>query len=379
MRSWLLPENIEDLLPPQAWRVERLRRALLDLFRSHGYELIAPPTIEFLESLLTGAGRDLDLKTFKLVDQISGRMLGVRADITPQAARIDAHLLNREGVTRLCYAGNVLHTLPDGFHAWREPIQVGAELYGHAGAEADLEIQRLLLESFAVAGVSDIQLDIGHIGIPRALTSSVTQDGAREQALFDALRAKDRAELEELTRSFDTTTRDALRALPGLYGGAEILDEAASCLPGLPDIGAALENLRKLANGLAGAGARICFDLSEVRGYHYHNGVVFSAYAGGRAQAVAAGGRYDGAGAAFGRSRPATGFSLELRQLAELCSMDEPRASIAAPALDDPGLDARIRALRAEGEAVVRTLPGEREGFGRRLEPRGDAWVVVEN
>jgi ATP phosphoribosyltransferase regulatory subunit len=384
MRSWLLPEHIEDLLPPQAARVERLRRALLDLFRVHGFELIAPPSIEFIESLLTGAGRDLDLKTFKLVDQISGRMLGVRADITPQAARIDAHLLGREGIARLCYAGNVLHTLPDGFHAWREPIQVGAELYGHAGVEADIEIQRLLLEAFAVAGVGEVQLDIGHVGIARALSAHAGLSGEREQALFDALRAKDRPEVNELTRALDASVRAALCALPGWYGGVEVLDAARARLPDLPGIGAALDALHSLARGLADSDARVCFDLSELRGYHYHNGVVFSAYAGGRAHAVAAGGRYDGAGAAFGRARPATGFSLELRQLAELADLPDPVAPVVAPALNDSStndgmLDAKVRELRAAGVAVVRALPGESNAGGRRLALRDGAWTVIED
>ena len=317
MRAWLLPENIEDVLPPKAWKLEGVRRAMLDLFRGRGYELVVPPLIEYVDSLLTGAGSDLDLKTFKLVDQLSGRMMGVRADMTPQVARIDAHLLGHNPVNRLCYAGSVLHTVPDGVYHSREPMQLGAELYGVPGVEGDLEILSLMLDALQAAGLKNIQLDIGHVGIYRALVEDGRIPAELEQALFKALQSKAGDEVRTLCVGLDSRLADALVALTQLYGGAEILPAARAMLPGTPRIHAALDTLTHLAKSLEGRGIELALDLAELRGYGYHSGVVFAAYTGGHSRAIALGGRYDEAGKAFGQARPATGFSLDLRELVE--------------------------------------------------------------
>jgi ATP phosphoribosyltransferase regulatory subunit len=311
--KWLLPEFIEDILPPQAMRIERLRRAILDLFFARGYELVMPPLIEYTDSLLTGTGHDLELRTFKVVDQLSGRMMGLRADITPQVARIDAHLLNREGITRLCYCGSVLHTRPAGPAATREPIQIGAELYGEPGVDGDVEILQLLCEALGLAGVKNARVDVGHVAVFRALARAAGISAQAESELFESLQKKDVPAVRMLTQSLGRNARDALLALPDLYGGAEILDEAERRLPKLPELERSLATLRRLAT--------VCslpagFDLAELRGYHYHSGVVFDAYCDGVAGAVARGGRYDEVGRAFGRARPATGFSIDLRALA---------------------------------------------------------------
>lgn len=314
MTAWLLPENVEDVLPPQAWRMEDMRRGLLDLFRSRGYQLVIPPLMEYLDSLLTGVGADLDLKTFKLVDQLSGRLMGVRADITPQVARIDAHLLGANAVNRLCYAGSVLHTQSDGFHRSREPIQVGAELYGEAGSQADLEILSLMLDGLAACGVKTLQLDIGHVGVYRALAQEASLSDEVEHQLFGALQAKDGSAVDVLTAGLPAALRDAFSALPQLYGDRGVLAEARARLPQLASVAAALDTLEAIDQGLAVVD--VAYDLAELRGYGYHSGVVFAAYTGGRSQAIAQGGRYDEVGRVFGRARPATGFSLDLRELA---------------------------------------------------------------
>ena len=313
MRTWVLPEYIEDILPLEAARLERLRRDLLDLFRAQGYELVMPPLLEYLESLLTGTGHDLDLRTFKLVDQLSGRMMGVRADITPQVARIDAHLLNRKGVTRLCYCGSVLHALPASPGATRELIQIGAEIYGQAGLAGDLEIQALLCRALAVAGVRGARLDLGHVAVFRAIVRAARVAAALEGELFEALQKKDVPGLRQLARNLDSKTRSALALLPELYGGPEVLALAAKKLPRIPELTRALATLRALAKACP---IPASFDLAELRGYHYHSGVVFDAYCEGVPGAIARGGRYDQVGRAFGRLRPATGFSINLRSLA---------------------------------------------------------------
>ncbi len=317
MRAWLLPENIEDVLPPKAWKLEGVRRAMLDLFRARGYELVMPPLIEYVDSLLTGAGTDLDLKTFKLVDQLSGRMMGVRADMTPQVARIDAHLLGRNPVNRLCYAGSVLHTVPDGVYRSREPMQLGAELYGVAGVDGDLEILGLMLDALQAAGLKNIQLDIGHVGIYRALVEEADLPAELEEALFRALQTKAADEVSALCEGLDPKLGQALVALTQLYGGMDTLEAARKALPHNASIQAALDTLAHLAKSLEGRGIELALDLAELRGYGYHSGVVFAAYTGGHSRAIALGGRYDEAGKAFGRARPATGFSLDLRELVE--------------------------------------------------------------
>ena len=310
---WLLPEYIEDILPAEAARIERLRRAILDLFAHSGYALVMPPLLEYMDSLLTGTGHDLDVRTFKVVDQFSGRMMGLRADITPQVARIDAHLLNRKGVTRLCYCGSVLHTRPAGPAATREPIQIGAEVFGHAGVQSDLEVQRLLCRALALARVNKVRMDIGHVAVFRSIVHAAKVGAPLEARLFEALQRKDKPALRQLARSVGARTREALLLLPELYGGAEVLSLAEKKLPKLPALVRALATLRALAKACP---VPASFDLAELRGYHYHSGVVFDAYCEGLAGAVGRGGRYDEVGKAFGRARPATGFSIDLRSLA---------------------------------------------------------------
>jgi len=313
--KWLLPEYVEDILPPEAMRIEGLRRKILDLFFRSGFELVIPPLLEYTDSLLTGTGHDLELRTFKVVDQLSGRTMGVRADLTPQVARIDAHLLNRRGVTRLCYCGSVLHTRPASPGATREPIQIGAEIFGEAGSAADLEIQRLLCDALALAGARGARLDVGHVAVFRSIVRAEKADGESESALFEALQRKDKPAIASLTGKMSAKARDALRLLPDLYGGPEILDDAEKRLPRLKDLRLALETLRALAKACP---IPVSFDLAELRGYHYHSGVVFDAYCDGAAGAVARGGRYDEVGKAFGRARPATGFSIDLRGIADV-------------------------------------------------------------
>ena len=310
--KWVLPEYIEDILPAQAMRIERLRRRLLDLFFSKGYEFVIPPLLEYMDSLLTGTGHDLELRTFKVVDQVSGRMMGVRADITPQVARIDAHLLNRKGVTRLCYCGSVLHTRPAVPGATREPIQLGAEMYGEAGVAADVEMLELLCQALELAGARNPRIDIGHVAVFRAIAHAARVDGEREAELFEALQRKDVPALNSLTKKLAAKSREALLLLPSLYGGAEVLDEAEKRLPRIAEITQALATLRRLAKACKFPAS---FDLAELRGYHYHSGVVFDAYCDGVTGAVARGGRYDEVGKAFGRARPDTGFSIDLRNL----------------------------------------------------------------
>ena len=311
--KWLLPEFIEDILPAEAMRIERLRRRILDLFFRKDYQLVMPPLLEYMDSLLTGTGHDLELRTFKVVDQLSGRMMGLRADITPQVARIDAHLLNRKGVTRLCYCGAVLHTRPASPGATREPLQIGAEMYGEAGSRADLEILRLLCEALRLAGARRARIDIGHVAVFRSIVRAARVRPELEGELFEALQKKDAAALAGLTRRLPAKVRAALRLLPELYGGPEVLAVAARKLPDIDSLKKALATLRALARACP---IPASFDLAELRGYHYHSGVVFDAYCGGVSGAVARGGRYDEVGKAFGRARPATGFSIDLRSLA---------------------------------------------------------------
>ncbi len=377
--NWLLPEYIADALPHEATQIESLRRAVLDLFRGRGYELVMPPLLEHLNSLLTGSGQDLRLRTFQLVDQLSGRTLGVRADMTPQVARIDAHLLNRQGVTRLCYCDSVLHTLPASLAASREPIQLGAELYGYAGVEADLEAIRLMAAALVRAGAPSSRIDLGHVGVFRALACAAGLEAETEAAVLQLLQVKDIPGLEQRCAEFSEPYRSAFLRLPLLYGGAEILDAALRQLPPLPEITGALTTLRQLQTAMPEL--PLSFDLSDLRGYHYHNGVVFAAYCTGFPSAIALGGRYDGAGEAFGRSRPATGFSMDLREVARLAAASPPASVIVAPyAANDSALTEAMASLRVQGEIVVELLPGETEVEGllcdRQLVERGGQWIV---
>jgi ATP phosphoribosyltransferase regulatory subunit len=386
MRKWLLPEAIEDVLPVEAARVEALRNSLLEHFHTHGYRLVSPPLIEHLDSLLTGAGRDLDLLTFKMVDPLSGRMLGLRADTTPQVARIDAHLLNEPGVTRLCYAGSVLRTAAPGPGATREVVQIGSELYGHGGIAADREVMQLLLSALVRAGASGMHLDLGHVGVYRALAHAAGFDATGEgndTELFNALRDKDFPALHELTHALPAASRDALRALAGLYGPAhETIEAARKVLPDLPEVGHALDAIASLAAVAEGVDA-IHVDLADLRGYHYYTGATFSVFAtrdGGAVVDCGRGGRYDGVGRAFGRARPATGFTLDLRRLATLVCDSGAADAIVAPDDPDPALASQVALLRSRGEAVVVALPGEAaEGTSARrtLERHGNEWRVV--
>lgn len=378
---WVLPDHIQDALPSDAHQLETLRRRLLDAFRVRGYQLVMPPLLEYLDSLTTGAGRDLALRTFTLVDQLSGRTMGVRADMTPQVTRIDAHLLNRQGVSRLCYCGSVLHTLPSTLTATREPLQLGAELYGHAGIEADVEILRLLAEVLRLAEVPASRIDIGHVGIFHALAARAGLVPGREEELFGLLQAKDVPELRRVLADVAEPARSALLALPELYGGPEVLDEAAARLPQDAEITALLDELRQLAAALADL--PVSFDLADLRGYHYHSGVVFAAYGADSPAALALGGRYDRVGKAFGRARPAVGFSLDLRELVwRLPTATAMAGAVLAPLDADAALAEEVAVLRARGEIVVTALPGHdgtwnEAGCDRQLVKRGDRWAVV--
>jgi ATP phosphoribosyltransferase regulatory subunit len=385
---WLLPEGIEEVLPEGAWRLELLRRRLLDLFSAWGYELVLPPFIEYLESLLVGTGNDLDLQTFKLTDQLSGRLMGVRADMTPQVARIDAHRLKRETPTRLCYMGTVLRTRPEGHGGSRSPLQVGAELYGHAGIDSDVEVLRLMLAMLRAAGLDQLYLDLGHVGIFRGLTRQAGLDSAQEAQLFDALQRKSRPDISVLLASLTLTddVRRMLLQLADLNGGEDALAEARKALaPASAEVLAALDNLEAIAGAVSRAlpGTPLHFDLAELRGYHYHTGVVFAAYAPGSGQAVAQGGRYDDIGRVFGRARPATGFSADLKALLTLSTATLPGVrGIFAPCADDPALARQVEDLRADGERVVCALPGQQGdaaamGCDRQLALRDGRWQVV--
>lgn len=356
MPNWLLPEHIADVLPSEARKIEELRRSLLDNFRLYGYELVMPPLLEYLESLLTGAGQTMDLRTFKLIDQLSGRTMGVRADMTTQVARIDAHLLNRISVTRLCYAGSVLHTRPSGLHATREPLQIGAEIYGHAGLEADAEIQKLVLASLELAGITQVRLDLCHVDVLRELLKNDERAIQYEAELFSLLEAKDIPGLRLISAEFSAVTRSALLVLPTLYGDISVIDRARAVLPGLPNILKALDELDLLVS-LVGT-TNITIDLADLRGYQYHSGIMFAAYVPGLPNAVARGGRYDHVGEAFGRARPATGFSMDLRELARLLPGAKRKQAILAPWSGDSSLQIKINDLRNAGEIVIQSLPG---------------------
>ncbi|MDP1658043.1 MAG: ATP phosphoribosyltransferase regulatory subunit [Methylotenera sp.] len=383
MRNWLLPEYIEDVLPAEAARIEALRRTLLDLFRVHGYQYVIPPMLEYMESLITGVGHDLDLATFKVVDQLTGRLMGVRADMTPQAARIDAHLLNHQGITRLCYAGSVLRTKPDGLAQTREPLQLGAELYGHAGVASDIEIQRLLIKALQAIGIGQVHIDFSHVNIFGSLIESCQINPQLEQALYAALQSKDQSAVANLATDLDKATREALLHLTELNGDKSILAKAIKLLPATPAIQHALEDLVKVSAALDDLGVTVSFDLSELRGYHYHSGIVFAAYAQGYKGPLALGGRYDEVGQSFGRARPATGFSLDLRGIATALPPAKSAMAIFAPVSDDKTLASKIDVLRAEGHIVVQGLAGVESSMtelncNKKLEHYKSGWHVVD-
>ena len=417
MPAWLLPDQISDILPGEAKRLETLRRALLDLYAGYGYALVQPPLIEHVESLLIHQARDLDLRTFKVVDQASGRLLGLRADITPQVARIDAHQIPNQGVTRLCYAGSVLHAQPAGLLSSREPVQVGCELFGHPGLEADLEVQELALASLDAAGIQQVRLDLSHRGVFLALRDQDPALAAIENEVLPALQSKDAVRLEELLGTgrlasvnssaasggtsgrveVSPESRSALLALLSLYGPANgadnVIEQARRVLPQQPRIQQALDRLQAVANSAMFNEHPQCgltVDFADLRGYRYHNGVMFSIYCEGLPNAVVRGGRYDGAGGLFGRARPATGFSLELRELLEItrpqvgsqaAPLGQPGLApntIAAPWIDDSSLRGAISALRAKGETVIRLPDAELGAWpGRKLAHQAGGWKVA--
>jgi len=382
--AWLLPEHIADVLPAQARQVERMRRTLLDVAGGYGYELVIPPLIEHLESLLSSTNKKLDLHTFKLVDQLSNRTVDMRADSTPQVARIDAHLLNRDSVTRLCYCGPLLHTLPSGLHGTREPLQFGAEIFGHPGLEADLEVIDLALDCAQAVGLQTPTLDMSDARIVRGLLAGAPIDVSRIHALVEALAAKDLALVSELSADLPSETRDGLHGLLRMYGGDEVLSVAEELLPKRPLISAALHDLRLLARHVREAypEVRVGYDLADVGGYSYYSGARFAVYAAGSSDALLRGGRYDEVGAVFGRSRPAVGFSVvDLKELAERAPVGRPTPVIRAPWSEDPGLRAAVRQLRQQGESVVCLLPGhDLDGAGfdcdRELVLTGSTWTV---
>ena len=379
MSAWVLPDHIADVLPSEARHIEELRRCLLDAASKYGYELVMPPLFEHLESLLTGTGESLNLQTFKLVDQISGRMLGIRADTTQQVARIDAHLLNRQGVARLCYCGPVLHTWPDRPHATREPLQFGAEIYGHAGLEADLEAIELALACLSVAGIENANVDLADVRIVRILLSEVEVDPHFLRDLYVALAAKDAGEVMVLTRNFPSASREGLVALLQLYGDEKVLVEAEKIFRHFPLVSNVLSNLRWLATRISGA--HVTFDLADLRGYAYYSGARFAVYAQTASDALVRGGRYDEVGAAFGRNRPAAGFSLDLKQLVGSVPLRVLKGAIRAPWGDSADVRAAIAALRVQGESVVCSMPGSRNEVDefrcdRELVSIGGRWTV---
>jgi ATP phosphoribosyltransferase regulatory subunit len=379
MSAWVLPDHIADVLPSEARHIEELRRDLLDMARRYGYELVMPPLLEHIESLLTGTGEALDLQTFKLVDQLSGRMMGLRADSTPQVARIDAHLLNRAGVTRLCYCGPVLHTRPDKPHATREPLQFGAEIYGHAGPQADLEILLLALDCLNAANVRGPSVDMADARIVRALMLPAQAPAPIQAQLHRALAAKDASELARLTRDFPSVSREGLMALVQLYGDEKVLDEAQKVLPPSAALDEALADLRWLAGHLGNT--QVSFDLADLRGYAYYSGVRFSIYAPAASEALVRGGRYDEVGAVFGRNRPAVGFSLDIKALVNAVGPRPLHAAIRAPFGMAADLRHAVAALRAEGHTVVCVLPGHENEVDeflcdRELMQLAGQWVV---
>jgi ATP phosphoribosyltransferase regulatory subunit len=387
VNRWLLPEDIADVLPAKARKVEQLRRSLLDLYRSYGYEQVAPPLLEFLDSLLTGTGSDLNLQTFKLVDQLSGRTLGLRADMTPQVARIDAHLLNRTGVTRLCYAGSIAHTRAPIGCSSREELQLGAEIYGHAGWEADLEALSLLLQTLQTAGLKQVYLDLSHAGILNGIIEGQALGKDEVEVLYGLLQSKDRSALASWSADLPQSVSTALMALTELSGpAAEVLAKARTgplALPANPLVTDALALLERLSNALSSVSPapEVSIDLADLRGYQYHSGMMFTAYVDTLPQPIARGGRYDHVGKAFGRARPATGFSLDLLTLAGLSTELAERSAIMAPWIDDPQLDAAIQSLRNAGEIVVQLVSGDdarsaEYRLDRVLTQQGGAWRV---
>ncbi len=388
---WLLPEGVEDLVPNEAWHLEKVRRRIIDLFFTWGYDLVSPPLIEYLDSLLIGSGHDLDSQTFKVTDQLSGRLLGIRADMTPQVARMDAHTLKRDKPTRLCYFGTVLHAVGDPLEKSRCPIQIGAELYGDSGIESDLEVIRLMLEVLAITGILDVHLDIGHVGIFRELSKQSQLDAHQESELFEVLQKKAKPEYIDKIKSLDIAQRQKAMfiSLLELNGDKSIIKEAQDLFSdtntkvkqAISDLTYVSQTLSKLFPAL-----EVSFDLAELRGYHYHTGLVFSTFVPSSGREITRGGRYDNLGSIFGRKRPATGFSADLKVLSSLsfASREPMREPILAPDEDDDSLRKKVQTLRQDGEVVINQLPSQsmdatKSGCAGILEKHGNEWVIIPN
>lgn len=378
--NWLLPDYLHDILPPEAARLEALRSSVLELFCRSGYELVIPPMLEFTESLFCGKSPQLEAKTFKVVDQLSGRTMGLRADMTAQVTRIDAHLLNRTGVVRLCYCGPVLQTHPGTHTDERELLQIGAEIYGYSGYEADLQIIRLAMDTLRICGVKQPRLDLNHPAITRALISQHSALQTNEQEIITCLKQKDLPALAELLAELDDTIpgeiTQALLDLPGMYGSVDVISQARQQLPQLPEIHKALDDLQTVADCFD----NVSVDLADVSGLNFHSGIRFAIYALGWPEILLRGGRYDDMSLSFGRSRPATGFSLDLRKVLKQMPKAEPHRAILAPCDSDPALAVEIARLREEGEIVVESLPGAELSsalkFDRELYAHGASWLV---
>ncbi len=386
---WVLPEGIEEVLPAQAMQLEELRRNLIDMYTSWGYDLVMPPLVEYLESLLSGTGHDLDLQTFKITDQLTGRMMGIRADMTPQVARIEAHHLKQNTPTRLCYLGTVLQTRPQGFSASRSPLQIGAELYGHKGVQSDVEILSLMVETLKLTGMDTFYIDLGHAGIFRGLVNQAGLSSEQENQLFDVLQRKAKPELVELMAQWKLKKpiADMLTSLPDLNGGEEVFDKATKIFAKADKaVQAAIKNLQEIASEFKDrvVDIKLHYDLSELRGYNYHTGVIFAAYTPGQGQAIAQGGRYDDIGKDFGLARPATGFSADLKTLVSLSGLQGKQLQgIFSAEQHEPALFEFIAELRAQGERVVMALP-EQQGdaaamqCNRVIVKDGNNWLVKE-
>ena len=389
-KRWLLPDGVEEILPAEAYKLESLRRHLLDLYESWGYQLVITPLIEYLDSLLVGSSTDLDLHTFKITDQLSGRMMGIRADITPQAARIDAHCLNREGPVRLCYADNVLHTRPRGIMTSRVPIRIGAELYGYSGVECDIELVCIMHETLRAAEINDVHIVLGHVGIFRTLLLEANLDESTERSLFEAVQRKEYDRIDEVLNSsvIDKELRQMLEQLTRLSGDETVLEAAKQVFAAAPvTVTAELDELVAIAEGIKKRlpEAAMFFDLCELRGYEYHTGIVFAAYTPNYGRAVAKGGRYDHIGEVFGRARPASGFDSDLKVLAKLSNkIFKRRAAIVVPNNNDPDLLILVDTLREQGEIVVNWFGDaelsqqdcEEQNCDRQIVNRNGEWVV---
>ena len=379
MSDWVLPDYVADILPFEAFYIEKLRRKMLNKSFNYGYELVIPPLFEHLESLLAGKGKSLDLQTFKLVDQVSGKMLGLRADMTQQVARIDAHLLNRQGIVRLCYCGSILHTWPDNPHSSREPLQLGAEIYGYAGLEADLEIVELSLDCLSVTNFSNFTVDFADVGIVNCiLESAQVNDQKKIHDIYSALAVKDSSELNFLTRKFPAEAREALVALPQMYGDISVLTEATKVLHKMPATFVFLSKLQWIAEHIKEA--QVSFDLADLRGYNYYSGMRFAIYSNEVKDALVRGGRYNRVGVAYGRDRPAAGFSLDLKQVVNTRPADGSRSAIHSCWANSKDLDDLVKMLRSQGETVIFSVSKNHEVdgvfFDREIVFTNGHWII---